>query len=83
MVKFFNNFIRHNHWFWILLFASIVLLVASFICPPTGVIDPSVIAAVGELAGFGAIGAVIKGIENGTGVKLSKGNIEMEIKTDD
>lgn len=41
--------------FWVCLFAAISLLTASFILPPTGVIDSSVLAGVGELFGFSAL----------------------------
>lgn len=42
--------------FWLCLLTSIVLCVVGFILPPQGVIDPSVLTAVGELLGFATIG---------------------------
>ena len=42
-----------NNWvFWISLVISFILIVAGFIAPPMGVIDNSVLIAVGMLLGF-------------------------------
>ena len=55
----------HNIMFYILTGISVLLIIASFIVPPTGVIDPSVLAATGELFAFAALGAVYKSIDKG------------------
>lgn len=60
---------------------ALLMLVASFLVPPVGVIDPSCLAAVGEIFAFAALGTVIKAIDaglnatvqhNGTSVTVSK-----------
>lgn len=71
-----------NRPFWLLTFASIVLIGASFVVPPLGVIDASVLAAVGELAGFGALWTVIFAIQAGVDAKVSHGNTSIEINND-
>lgn len=42
-------------WSWITAIVSVVLIIASFIIPPTGIIDASVFAGVGELMGVKVI----------------------------
>lgn len=69
----------HNAWFWVLMVTSIILLVAAFICPPTAVIDKSILAAVGELAGFAAIGTVIKALDKGVDAKVKHNNTEVTV----
>ena len=45
------------------------LMVASFILPPTGAIDPSVLQAVGEILVFPVIWMIPKAIEAGRKIK--------------
>lgn len=58
---------------------SSALIVTSFVIPPQGVIDASVLAAVGELFAFATLGTVIDAMSSGKGVKLSKGNVTIDI----
>ena len=58
---------------------AIALIVAAFIVPPTAVIDGSVLAAVGELAGFGAIGTVIKAMEMGVDARVRHRDTEVTV----
>lgn len=74
---------RHDIWLRILTLASIALLVWSFVLPPPGVIDSSVIAAVGELAGFAALWQIAKAIDKGVDAALRKGDTEITIHNDD
>lgn len=74
---------RHDIWLRILTLASIALLVWSFMLPPPGVIDSSVIAAVGELAGFAALWQIAKAIDKGVDAALRKGDTEITIHNDD
>lgn len=67
----------------ILAMVSVALLVASFFMPPTGVIDPSVIGAVGELFAFGALFAGWESIEKGMDTKFGHGDSYVEIKNPD
>lgn len=71
--------IDHNYWFWTLMIVAIALIIAAFIVPPTAVIDGSVLAAVGELAGFGAIGTVIKAMEMGVDAKVRHRDTEVTV----
>lgn len=71
---------KSNIWFYVLSFIAIALIIGSFFVPPLGVIDPSVLAAVGELFAFGALGSLIKAIDLGYDTKLTKGDSSVEIK---
>ena len=48
---------------------ALALLVASFIVPPVGVIDPSVLQAIGEILVFPVIWMIPKAIEAGKTIK--------------
>ena len=78
-----KNAIVHNRGFWIFAGISIFLLVTGFFLPPLGVIDPSVIEAVGELFGFAALGALLYGIDKGCDVALKHNNTEINLNTPD
>lgn len=69
--------------FWVLTIFAILLLATAFILPPTAIIDKSVLAAVGELMGFGALWAVVKAIDKGTSAKLQHNNTSLTIGDDD
>lgn len=77
--KFFNSYIAHNLWFYIFSVVAVGLLIASFIVPPTGVIDSSVLAATGETFAFAALGAVIKAIDKGVDAKVQRGNTTLVV----
>ena len=49
------------------------LLIAGFICPPPGIIDSSVIQAVGELMGFATIWMLPSAIKASKHIKLEHG----------
>ena len=59
--------------------AAIALIVAGFLVPPTGVIDPSVLTAVGELFAFATLAQVPAMLESGHRVKVQKGNTTIEL----
>ena len=65
MRQFYSNFLANNLYFWVFGGISIVLIIVSFFIPPLAVIDGSVIASVGEMFGFAALGAVIHAIDRG------------------
>lgn len=71
--------LHKNTAFWVLTIFSILLVSASFVCPPMGVIDSSVIAVFGELLGLGALWTVVKAIDNGTDAKVSHNGTEITI----
>lgn len=66
---------------------SILLVIVSFFIPPTGVIEGSVLAAIGELGGLGAIFNVITHIpeylEAGHRAEIKYGGASISIEKDD
>ena len=50
--------------------------------PPTGVIDPSVIGAVGEITGFGALWELHIAIRKGFDAKIQHQDTTIEINKD-
>lgn len=72
----------HNLPFHILTGIAIALIIISFILPPTGEIDPSVLKGVGEIFGFLSLYTVLRAIEKGTGASFKKGDIELDIQED-
>lgn len=65
--------------FWITLFVGVCLIVVSFVLPPTGVIDNTVILAVGEIMGFASLGVGFECIFEGFNVKMSHNNTTFEV----
>ena len=72
--------ITDNVWFYILAGTAVALIIASFIVPPVGVIDSSVLAGVGEIFAFAALGAVIKAIDRNLNTTITKGNTTVSIR---
>lgn len=68
--------------FWITLTISVALIIISFFLPPQGAVDPSVLAATGELFAFASLATVIEGIERGRSVSLQKGETQLHINKD-
>lgn len=69
-----------NIWMRILTISSLLLIIASFFVPPLGILDGSVLAAVGELEVLGILWIVLRAVEKGTGASFRKGDVEVEIK---
>lgn len=73
----------HSHrasiWFGITAGTAILLIVVGFVMPPTGVIDGSVLTAVGELMGFAALAQVPALLHKGKDVTLQHGNTSVTI----
>lgn len=69
--------------FWVTLITSIVLIITSFFLPPTGAIDPSVMASVGELFAFGTLGTVLSAISKGADVTLNHGQTSVTLNNPD
>ena len=76
------NILSHDIWFHIFASLSLILIVASFILPPTGMIDPSVIGAVGEITGFGALWELHVAIRRGFDAKIQHHDTSIEINKD-
>lgn len=71
--------------FYLLLFVSISLIVGGFFCPPLGVIDSSVLTAVGELLLFGVIlqvPSIINSAKDGKHIRLTKGDFTAEVSSE-
>ena len=83
MRNFWNNCLRDNVFFWTFAIAGLLLIVASFILPPMGIVDNSVLAAVGELDGVIALGAVIKAIDKGVDATFQHNNTSVTITNKD
>jgi hypothetical protein len=69
-----------NKLLWTCFGVSALFMLASFILPPTGVIDNSVIMSVGELGFLATLSVVCKAIDNGYDAKMSKGDKTLELK---
>ena len=68
--------------FYFNLFISIALIVGGFLLPPTGIIDGSVLTAVGELLMFGVLAQIpmiLDAVRNGKSFKFQKGDSSVEI----
>ena len=68
---------------YIILILSVGLVVASFIVPPLGIIDPSVLKAIGLILGgtwlLYTTANIPKFVESGAKIKASYGNAHIEI----
>lgn len=80
-IKSFFDYLDQSHriWFLILSLCAVGLLIASFLTPPMGVIDGSVIAAVGELFAFSALGTFLDAIHLNKKASVRKGSLEISI----
>ena len=58
---------------------SVALIVGGFFCPPIGVIDGSVLTAVGLLLLFAVIEKLPQAIREGRSIKFQKGDLELEV----
>lgn len=64
---------------------SIALIVGGFLLPPTGVIDGSVLTAVGLLLMFSVLAqipTIIEAAKNGKSIRLSKGDFSAEVSSE-
>lgn len=71
--------------FYLNLVISIALIVCGFFVPPLGIIDGSVLTAVGLLLMFAVIAQIPKimdAVRAGKSIKLQKGDLELEVSSD-
>ena len=61
---------------------SILLIVGGFLVPPVGIIDGSVLTAVGLLLIFSVIEKIPEAIMDGRNLKISKGDFFAEVSTE-
>ena len=69
--------------FAICFFVSVGLIVGGFIVPPMGIIDGSVLTAIGELLLFPTLLYGFRAVELGLTIKFQKGDATIEISKDD
>ena len=70
--------------FYLTLAISLLLIVEGFLLPPMGIIDGSVLTAVGELLMFGVLAqvpALISAAKNGKSIKVTRGNSSIEVSS--
>ena len=70
--------------FYLNLFVSIALIVGGFFVPPVGIIDGSVLTAVGLLLMFGVIAqipTILNAVREGKSIKLTKGDFSAEVNS--
>ena len=79
MKGFWKNYLENNLFFWLFSIAGLLLIIASFILPPLGIIDNSVLVGIGEIDGFIALGAVIKAIDKGVDAQVQHNNTSITI----
>lgn len=82
LIRFFGDKF-HKNIFLLCVVVSIGLIIASFLTPPMWIIDGSVLAAVGELFGFAALGEVAAAIERGHSATITHGGTTIEVKKED
>ncbi|MBP5784201.1 MAG: hypothetical protein J6W16_01280 [Methanobrevibacter sp.] len=70
---------KEDFWLKILTLSSTALIIASFIVPPTGIIDPSVMAGSGELLAWGALWQFTKALNKNINAKVKVKELELEI----
>ena len=68
---------------WVCLITTIGLFITSASLPPMGVIDPSMFKAAGYILSFATLIVLREAIREGLGVKLTHGNVSLEIKDQD
>lgn len=70
--------------FYVTLVISIALIVGGFFVPPLGVIDGSVLTAVGELVMFCVIAqipSIVEAAKNGKSIRVKKGDFSAEVSS--
>lgn len=68
--------------FYVNLAVSILLIVGGFFVPPIGVIDGSVLSAVGLLLMFAVVEKIPEAIKAGRNIKVQKGDTSLEVTTE-
>ena len=74
-----RTFLLSRITFAVCFFVSVGLIIAGFFVPPMGVIDGSVLTAIGELLLFPTLLYAYRAIELGLSVKFQKGDTSVEI----
>lgn len=83
MKNFYDKYITNNIWFKVLSISAILLIIASFVVPPLGLIDNSVIAAVGEIFAFAALYTLGNAIDKGKTASITHGQTTLTVKEEE
>ena len=67
----------------ILAAVAVVLIVVSFYVPPLGIIDGTVLAAIGELFAFASLFMIWESVDRGMDAKITHGGTKIELSNDD
>ena len=67
----------------ILALCAVLLFVAGFIVPPTGIIDGSVLTAGGIMLAFAGLFLALHAIDKGIDAKVTHGQTSIELQNDD
>lgn len=70
-------------WFSITTATALLLIVVGFIIPPMGVIDGSVLTAVGELIGFAALAQIPPLVKKGADITIQHGQTSVTVNNPD
>ncbi len=62
-------------------FTSTLLIIAGFIVPPTGIIDGSVLTAVGRRLLFTVVEKMPEAIKAGRNIKFQKGDMSIDVSS--
>lgn len=68
--------------FWVCLAVSVVLAVAGFCVPPTGIVDGSVLTCIGLLLAFATLAQIPVVIQVAGSMKLTAGGVTLEASKD-
>lgn len=68
---------------WVCTLASIGLFIGSFLVPPLGAVDPSILKAGAELFAFAALFVAREAIIEGLGIRVTHGDTSLEIRDPD
>ena len=67
--------------FFVCLVISVGLIVGGFFVPPMGIIDGSVLTAVGELVAFPTLAFGMRAVELGYDLRIQKGETSVEMSS--
>lgn len=79
MAKKVITLLKRDFWFQLFSIIAVGLIVVSFFIPPTGVIDSSVFAGVGEIFAFAALYEVHRAIDKGVDASVTHNNTTITI----
>jgi len=77
-----NNLLcKSNCWLKLCTLTSILLIILGIFLPPLGIVDNSIIIAVGEILGFATLGEGVRIIQAGHDAKIKIKELELSVQT--